>query len=99
MDELDAWVIYGRIADAALAIESLVYTPPFGDMAGDMGNGGKVCRHHEILFLNCSANHPFHSSTLTWYHVHQAKQTQSVVIIDPTRPTLLDTFSIYHVIP
>lgn len=33
MDELDAWVIYGRIADAALAIESLVYTPPFGDMA------------------------------------------------------------------
>lgn len=36
MDELDAWVIYGRIADAALAIESLVYTPPFGFAGQDV---------------------------------------------------------------
>lgn len=32
-DEIDAWVIYGRVADVALAIESLVYTPPHGDLA------------------------------------------------------------------
>eukprot|EP00438_Fugacium_kawagutii_P012474 Skav233534 [mRNA] locus=scaffold4243:78993:79846:+ [translate_table: standard] len=32
-DEIDAWVIYGRVADVALAIESLVYTPPHGDSA------------------------------------------------------------------
>ncbi|CAK9041558.1 Dihydropyridine-sensitive L-type skeletal muscle calcium channel subunit alpha-1 [Durusdinium trenchii] len=35
-DEVDAWVIYGRIADAALALESLVYTPPIGYAGQDL---------------------------------------------------------------
>eukprot|EP00435_Cladocopium_sp_Y103_P008876 s669_g2.t1 len=35
-DEIDAWVIYGRIAEIALAIESLVYTPPIGYAGQDV---------------------------------------------------------------
>ena len=35
-DETDAWVIYGTIEQAALAIESVVYTPPVGYAGQDL---------------------------------------------------------------
>ena len=35
-DEIDAWVIYGTIEQAALAIESVVYTPPVGYAGQDL---------------------------------------------------------------
>ena len=96
MDELDAWVIYGRIADATLAIESLVYTPPFGDMAFLKQRGkwvGDVCSHHEKLLSNYSA--------LTWDHFHQANQTQSVAIIhhEQRKPGASFTHSVVSLIP
>ena len=35
-DEIDAWVIYGTIEQAALAIKSVVYTPPVGYAGQDL---------------------------------------------------------------